>query len=86
MAINDAMADVERGATYPVPRQLQNKHFDGADNDHPGQNYLYPHDYDRHYVNQQYLPDEIKDRKYYKAGDNKSEQKFAEHLKNIKSK
>lgn len=85
-AINDAMADVERGATYPIPRQLQNKHFDGADNENPGQNYLYPHDFNGHYVNQQYLPDEIKDRRYYKAGDNKSEQQFAAHLKSIKDK
>lgn len=86
MAINDALSDIERGATYPIPRALQNKHCDGADNENPGQNYLYPHDYERHYVNQQYLPDEIKNRKYYKAGDNKSEQKFAEYLKEIKKK
>ena len=86
MAINDAMADIERGATYPVPRQLQNKHFDGADNENPGQNYLYPHDYDRHYVNQQYLPDELKNRRYYKAGDNKSEQQFKAYLDSIKKK
>ncbi|MBR0466169.1 MAG: replication-associated recombination protein A [Clostridia bacterium] len=84
MAINNAMADIEKGATYPIPRQLQNKHFDGADNDNPGQNYLYPHDYSRHYVNQQYLPDEIKDRRYYKPGDNKNEQKFADYLNSIK--
>ncbi len=83
-AINSAMADVENGVTGDVPRALQNKHCDGADNDNPGQNYLYPHDFSNHYVKQQYLPDRIKDRKYYKAGDNKIEQQYKQYLDKIK--
>ena len=83
-AISVAMADVEAGAVYSVPRQLQNKHFDGEDALVKGQNYLYPHAYPKHYVNQQYLPDEIKDVKYYKFGDNKTEQKFKEYIDFLK--
>lgn len=83
-AINSAMADVENGVTGDVPRALQNKHCDGADNDNPGQNYLYPHDFKNHYVKQQYLPERIKDRKYYKAGDNKIEQQYKQYLDKIK--
>ena len=57
-----------------IPRTLQNKHFDGEDNPNKGQFYKYPHDYKNHYVSQQYLPDDIKSRKYYVFGDNKIEQ------------
>ena len=83
-AINAAMADIERGVTGPVPRQLQNKHYDGEDAEIKGQNYLYPHLYPNHYVKQQYLPDAIKNKKYYEFGDNKTEQNFAEYWKKIK--
>ncbi|MBR4910860.1 MAG: replication-associated recombination protein A [Clostridia bacterium] len=83
-AINSAMADVESGNTGDVPRALQNKHFDGEDAKVKGQHYLYPHDYPRHYVNQQYLPDNIKNKKYYVYGDNKLEQKTREYWDEIK--
>lgn len=84
MAINGAMSDIERGIGGDIPRQLQNKHFDGEDAEAKGQNYLYPHDYKNHYVTQQYLPDRIKTRKYYKFGDNKTEQKYQEYWENVK--
>lgn len=83
-AINTAMADVERGVGGDIPRQLQNKHFDGEDAAVKGQNYLYPHSYPMHYVNQQYLPDNIKNKVYYKFGDNKNEQNFKEYWDKIK--
>ncbi len=83
-AINTAMSDVERGIGGNIPRQLQNKHFDGEDAEIKGQNYLYPHSYPMHYVNQQYLPDNIKNKKYYKFGDNKNEQAFKEYWDKIK--
>ena len=86
MAVNTAFGDVEKGIGGPIPRQLQNKHFDGEDAEVKGQNYLYPHDYPRHYVNQQYLPDAIKNKKYYSFGDNKNEQKFKEYWDTIKNK
>lgn len=85
-AINAAMADVESGVTGDIPRQLQNKHFDGEDAAVKGQNYLYPHDYPMHYVNQQYLPDNLKNKRYYEFGDNKLEQKTREYWENIKGK
>ena len=83
-AINAAMADVEKGIGGDIPRHLQNKHFDGEDADIKGQHYLYPHSYPMHYVNQQYLPDNIKNKKYYKFGDNKNEQMFKEYWDKIK--
>jgi len=86
MGINEAMQDVERGNIGPVPRQLQNVHFDGEDAEVKGQHYLYPHDYPDHYVKQQYLPDRLKNKTYYVAGDNKNEQAFATRLKDIKDK
>lgn len=72
--INAAMEDVQNGNYGRIPRTLQNKHFDGEDNPNKGQLYKYPHDYKNHYVSQQYLPDDIKSRKYYVFGDNKIEQ------------
>ena len=72
--INAALEDVQNGNYGRIPRTLQNKHFDGEDNPNKGQFYKYPHDYKNHYVSQQYLPDDIKSRKYYVFGDNKIEQ------------
>ncbi len=73
-AIDAALADVRAGHTGPIPRQLQNKHYDGEDAAVKGQNYKYAHDYEHHWVAQQYLPDAIRDAKYYHFGDNKTEQ------------
>ena len=73
-AINAAIADVQAGRTGPIPRQLQNKHFDGEDAAVKGQNYKYAHDYENHWVDQQYLPDLLKNVKYYTFGDNRTEQ------------
>lgn len=83
-AIFAAMDDVRKGNYGSVPRQLQNKHYDGEDAEVKGQNYLYPHVYPNHWVEQQYLPDAIKDKKYYEFGDNKTEQLAKEYWKNIK--
>lgn len=85
MALDAAMADIAAGKIGSVPRQLQNKHFDGADAERKGQFYNYPHDYPHHWVKQQYLPDVLKDTVYYHPGDNKTEQSFAEYWSKIKS-
>lgn len=82
--INAAMADVQAGRSGPIPRQLQNKHYDGEDAAVKGQNYKYAHDYPHHWVEQQYLPDAIRDRKYYTFGDNKTEQAAAAYWRRIK--
>lgn len=84
MAIDKAMADIKAGNVGSIPRQLQNTHYDGEDNQNKGQHYLYPHDYDHHYVVQQYLPDILKNRQYYTYGDNKNEQAFKAYWDKIK--
>lgn len=84
MAIDNAMSDIKAGNVGSIPRQLQNTHYDGEDNKNKGQHYLYPHDYNHHYVVQQYLPDILKDRQYYTYGDNKNEQAFKAYWDKIK--
>lgn len=86
MGINRATQDLKAGNYGPVPRQLQNMHYDGEDNNNKGQFYNYPHDYPNHYVNQQYLPDIIRDRVYYEYGDNKNEQVYKAYWDKIKNK
>ena len=83
-AINDAVRDIKAGLAGPVPRHLQNKHCDGADNDTPGQFYKYPHDFPDHWVRQQYLPDVVKDKTYYTPGENKTEQTAKQYWDKIK--
>ena len=79
-----AKADIEKGMGNGVPRQLQNTHYDGKDAKVKGQNYKYPHDYAHHWVKQQYLPDDVKDHKYYHFGENKLEQATKEYWEKIK--
>ena len=86
LGINEAMADVQNGNFGRIPRQLQNMHYDGEDNKNKGQFYLYPHGYPNHYVEQQYLPDVIKDAQYYVPGENKNEQAAKEYWSVIKGK
>ncbi len=83
MAIDAAIADVKAGKTGSVPRELQNVHADGAGFERE-QGYLYPHSYPNHWVRQQYLPDAIKDRVYYRYGDNKTEQAAKRYWDEIK--
>lgn len=84
--INAAMEDVQNGNYGRIPRQLQNKHYDGEDNPNKGQFYQYPHEFPNHYISQQYLPEEIKNVKYYAFGDNKNEQAAKAYWDKIKGK
>ena len=84
LGIHAAMADVAAGGAYPIPRHLQNKHFDGEDAAVKGQHYKYPHDYPNHYTPQQYLPNELKNKLYYTPGENKTEQSYREYWQKIK--
>ena len=84
LAIDSAISDIQQGKGLTTPRSLQNTHFDGEDAEVKGQHYLYPHDYPNHYVNQQYLPDDLKKRKYYIYQDNKYEQNLKEYWDKIK--
>ena len=63
-AINAAMEDVQKGLGTTIPAHLQSPLFKG---------YRYPHDYPNHYTAQQYLPDDLRDRRYYAYGQNKTE-------------
>ena len=83
MAIDAAMADVRAGRTGDIPRELQNVHADSAGMERE-QGYLYPHDFPGHWVKQQYLPNELKNRKYYQYGDNKTEQAARRYWEEIK--
>ena len=85
MAIDEAVADVKAGRIGSVPRELQNVHADGTGFERK-QGYLYPHDYPSHWVKQQYLPDGLRDRRYYEYGDNKTEQAAKKYWDNIKGK
>ncbi len=73
-AINEALDDVKNGKIGEFPRCLQNMHFDGEGNKNIGQNYKYPHNFNNHFVKQQYMPDILKNKCYYKFGNNKAEQ------------
>ena len=84
LAIDSAIEDIHKGLGINVPRQLQNTHFDGEDTEVKGQNYKYPHDFKNHWVKQQYLPDDLKDKKYYVPQDNKLEQATKDYWEKIK--
>ena len=76
-ALHAAMTDVEAGKGVVVPVHLQSPLFKG---------YKYPHDYPGHYVEQQYLPDDLVDRRYYEPCPNKTEQAAAAYWETIKKK
>ena len=84
LAVDAALSDVRAGLSGDFPRALQNVHFDGADVKNKGQHYLYPHDYPNHWVQQQYLPDTLKDRVYYRPQENKAEQAAKAYWEKIK--
>ena len=82
--INAAWADVRRGRTGDIPRELQNVHADSTGLKRE-QGYKYPHEFPNHWVEQQYLPDPIKNAVYYRYGDNKVEQAAAKYWEAIKN-
>ena len=77
MAVNMAAEDIEKGLGREVPTHLQSPLFKG---------YKYPHDYPNHYVEQQYLPNDLKNKKYYVYGENKTEQAALAYAEKIKGK
>ena len=82
-AIDAALSDVREGRTGNYPRHLQNVHADGAGFERE-QGYLYPHSYPGHWVEQQHLPDAIKDHVYYEYGPNRTEQAAKAYWDKIK--
>jgi len=74
-AINAAEADIRAGRGANIPAHLHSPLFKG---------YKYPHSYPNHWVNQQYLPDDLSDRRYYVYGENKTEQAAKAYFDKIK--
>lgn len=65
LAIDQALADIRQGQIGPVPDHLKDSHYAGAKKLGHGMGYLYPHSYPEGWVQQQYLPDCVKDKRYY---------------------
>ena len=82
LAINEAMQSVREQKTT-VPAHLQDAHYKGASQLGHGVGYRYAHDYPEHYVKQQYLPDEIKDQRFYKPTENGYEKNIKERLERL---
>lgn len=83
MAIDKALSDVRAGKLGDFPRELQNVHADSYGQERE-QGYLYPHSFPNHWVKQQYLPDMLRDVRYYEYGDNKIEQTAKQYWDAIK--
>ncbi|OJF95725.1 replication-associated recombination protein A [Alkalibacterium sp. 20] len=65
IAIDAALSDVRNGLAGDVPSHLKDAHYQGAEKLGSGIGYKYPHDYENHWIKQQYLPDIIKNKQYY---------------------
>ena len=85
MAIDSALTDLDNIETGDIPLHLKDAHYAGAKNLGRGVDYKYPHNYPNHYVKQQYLPDAIKDKKYYIPGENKNEKSFEQYWNSVKN-
>ncbi len=83
-AIFEAMKTVEETRTMPVPVHLQDKHYQGAEKLGRGTGYLYAHDYPNHYVKQQYLPDGLTERHFYRPSESGYEKQIKEWLEFLK--
>ena len=81
-AIFAALDSVKEKKTT-VPAHLQDAHYKGSANLGRGTGYKYAHDYPNHYVEQQYLPDEIKNERFYLPTENGYEEKIKEYFKKI---
>jgi putative ATPase len=84
-AIDDALADVRSGNAGDIPAYLKDGHYSGAQKLGHAIGYKYPHSYPGNYVKQQYLPDNLKDKKYYNPGNNATEDKFKTYLERLKN-
>lgn len=84
IALDAALEDVRQGKGRGFPRQLQNMHADTYTMEQ-NQGYLYPHNYPNHWVNQQYLPDDLAGVQYYTYGQNKIEQAAKQYWYSVKN-
>ena len=86
VAIDRALDDLENITIDDIPMHLKDAHYGGASKLGRGIEYKYPHQYENHYVKQQYLPENIKNKVYYEYGDNKIEKTMKEYWSRIKGK
>lgn len=70
VAIDKALSDIRQGNTGDVPNHLKDSHYKGAETLNRGVDYKYPHNYDGHWIKQQYLPDKLKNASYYEPVQN----------------
>ncbi len=84
-AIDAALSDIRSGNAGEIPAHLKDGHYGGAEKLGRAQGYKYPHSYPNSYVKQQYLPDNLVDKKYYTPGDNKTENAVKTYLNKLKS-
>ena len=78
------MKDIHAGKAGDIPAYLKDGHYSGANKLGRALTYQFPHDYPNHWVEQQYLPDTIKDAHYYEYGPNKTEQRAKQYWDEIK--
>ncbi len=83
MAIDSALSDIDTMSIGDIPAYLKDAHYSGASKLGRGIQYKYPHNYENNYVQQQYLPDELKDKVYYQEQKNKFEQEIKMYKKKI---
>ena len=83
VALDEALADVRKGLAGDFPRHLQNMHADSYGMERE-QGYLYPHSFPNNWVQQQYLPDNLKNKRYYQYGNNKLEQAAKQYWDKVK--
>lgn len=83
MAIDTATQYVQSHPNYRIPPYLQDSHYKGAAKLGHGIGYQYAHDYPNHYVQQQYLPEEAKEERFYHLSENGYEKVLKEHMKQI---
>ena len=84
LAIDKALEIVKNNKTASIPSYLQDAHYKGALKLGHGIGYKYAHDFNNHYVKQQYLPTELKDIVFYEATNNGYEYTIGQHIKRLK--
>ncbi|KLE16366.1 replication-associated recombination protein A [Clostridium sp. C8] len=83
LAIASAMSDLENKNMGDIPNHLKDTHYSGAES-LGAFGYKYPHDYENNYVNQQYMPENLKNTKYYFTQKNKYEESINRYWKEVK--
>lgn len=83
-AIDAALSDIRQGKSGDVPAYLKDGHYGGAKKLGRALTYQYPHIYPNHWVEQQYLPDTLKEARYYEFGPNKTEQRAKAYWDEVK--